>query len=869
MGSAALADAVRARLRADPKAFAAVDALDAGARRARARRPSSTPPPIGPPSSRARSTPSPRSCPTRAAGPTIRLLYDEARDESRQAHDRVGGTLGGALPAGCGPLFALEDASVAPRARVGGYVLSKLLPLVVVVMIMLGAFYPAIDITAGERERGTLETILSAPVSRFDLMTGKVIAVAVLSAVTGLLNMTSMSLTMIQGIHLVGATAPVTIPWTRAASTLIVVLPASFLFAAVMVAIGAMARSFKEAQTLLTPVYFLCFTPSLIAGLGDWELGGMMALVPGVNVTLLARDLILGKATFGVTLTVVASTLAFGGLALTLAARLYDSERLLAADEGKLALGAWVRRLVGWGGAARAEGEATTSAPSPGQALAVFALAFVLMVGVFVPLQRWRLATGVAISEWIGMLGLVVLYARGTGQRILDVLRVRRVPARALAGAVLMGLSAWVVLATLAQWIAPPPRELEESLRRFVVPTDGSRGLVLSLALIALTPAICEEALFRGPILRGFAGGLPRLTSAVLTGVLFGLFHLDLWRLLPTAMLGIGLSLVALETGSIVPAMLMHFVNNATLVTLATSGPPARRAASSNWAPSSACSAAASSSSFSAPRSCAAPAPKPPLCSALHELLLSGARGADKTHSVGEPAMTNGEDKRAIALLRKCDVLSDISLEALQVLAPNIKLGTYRPRQVIYLPGDRAQGVHFLTTGRIKISKVTRDGKELTLAYRTEGDFFGEPCLLEGGPREEMAEAMDASMTVEVDRELLDQLLRTNGTAAYKFAKALISRRKDLETRVEQLIFKDVGSKLAELLLSLGAEHGIADERGLIVGLKITHQEMANLIGSTRETVSLTLSQFKRKGLIQTEGRKVILADPEGLKALA
>jgi CRP-like cAMP-binding protein len=231
--------------------------------------------------------------------------------------------------------------------------------------------------------------------------------------------------------------------------------------------------------------------------------------------------------------------------------------------------------------------------------------------------------------------------------------------------------------------------------------------------------------------------------------------------------------------------------------------------------------------------------------------------------------MTNGEDKRAIGLLRKCEVLSDIPVEALQVLAPTIKIGTYRPRQVIYLPGDRAQGVHFLAGGRIKISKVTRDGKELTLAYRTEGDFFGEPCLLDGGPREEMAEAMDSSTTVEVDRELLDQLLKTNGAAAYKFARALIARRKDLETRVEQLIFKDVGSKLAELLLSLGHEHGIADERGLIVGLKITHQEMANLIGSTRETVSLTLSQFKRKGLIQTDGRKVILSDPEGLRALA
>ena len=231
--------------------------------------------------------------------------------------------------------------------------------------------------------------------------------------------------------------------------------------------------------------------------------------------------------------------------------------------------------------------------------------------------------------------------------------------------------------------------------------------------------------------------------------------------------------------------------------------------------------------------------------------------------------MGTSEEKRVLGLLRKCDVLANLPVEALQTLLPNIKVGSFRPRQVIYLPGDRAQGVHFLASGRIKISKVTRDGKELTLAYRAEGDFFGEPCLLEGDPREEMAEAMDASIAVEVERELVDRMLQTNGVAAYHFARALIVRRKDLETRVEQLIFKDVGSKLAELLLSLGNEHGIADTRGVVVGLKITHQEMANLIGSTRETVSLTLSQFKRKGLIQTEGRRVILSDMEGLRALA
>ena len=214
-------------------------------------------------------------------------------------------------------------------------------------------------------------------------------------------------------------------------------------------------------------------------------------------------------------------------------------------------------------------------------------------------------------------------------------------------------------------------------------------------------------------------------------------------------------------------------------------------------------------------------------------------------------------------------MLSNVPSDAVQALLPGSKVAAYRARQVVYLPGDRAQGVFFLAQGRVKISKVTRDGKELTLAYRTNGDFFGEPCLLEGGPREEMAEAMEATTAIEVDRETMDRALAANGAAAYWFARALIARRKDLESRVEQLIFKDVGAKLAELLLELGQSHGIEDNRGVVVGLKITHQEMANLIGSTRETVSLTLSQFKKKGLIQSEGRRVILADREGLRALA
>jgi membrane protease YdiL (CAAX protease family) len=92
---------------------------------------------------------------------------------------------------------------------------------------------------------------------------------------------------------------------------------------------------------------------------------------------------------------------------------------------------------------------------------------------------------------------------------------------------------------------------------------------VVALFLMALTPAICEEALFRGPILRGLATRFSPAVAAIITGALFGLYHVDVWRLLPTALLGVVLSGIALASDSIVPSMLAHFTNNACIVFLA------------------------------------------------------------------------------------------------------------------------------------------------------------------------------------------------------------------------------------------------------------------------------------------------------------
>jgi CRP-like cAMP-binding protein len=227
------------------------------------------------------------------------------------------------------------------------------------------------------------------------------------------------------------------------------------------------------------------------------------------------------------------------------------------------------------------------------------------------------------------------------------------------------------------------------------------------------------------------------------------------------------------------------------------------------------------------------------------------------------------DEKRALWYLKKIPLLADLGHDVLQRLVGNVTLTEVRRRRVVYLPGDPGTAVYFVNGGRVKISKVTRDGKELTLAYRGPGEVFGELVLIDGGPREEMAEAMENALITEIDRNEFERLVQREGMIGYRLTRIVAERRREVENKIETLIFKDVNAKLAELLLRLASEYGVDDERGTLVALKITHQEMANLIGSTRETVSLTLSQFKRKGLIQTDGRKVILADRDGLKALA
>jgi sodium transport system permease protein len=508
------------------------------------------------------------------AQPSAEIAFDATRDESRRAEQRLGKTLEGLWPPGCAPRLDVRREDLAPPSRMGGYILSKALPLMILLMVLLGAFYPAIDVTAGERERGTLETVLAAPVPRRDLLLGKVLAVTALASASGFLNLGSMSLTLVQVINLAAPEADLPVPWTRAAATGLVVLPTAFLLASVFVAVGSLARGFKEAQNFLVPVYFMFFAPAMIGALGEMQLSPGLALVPGLNVSLLARDIALGKTAAGATALVLGSTLLWGLIALIVAARFYVSERFLAVGDREP-------------GQRRKKPDTVTGVPldlppSVGEALAVFAIGFVSLYYVFMPLQRLALVRGLLISQWLGLFGIAVLFALLKRRPFRAVVGLHPAPPPAWVGAVLLGAAGWVVANLVAQWVLPPPKEYLEQFRKLLFP-DLPRGLAASLFLFAFTPAVCEEVVFRGLILRGLLTRLPPATAIALCGALFGLFHIDVYRMLPTALLGVMLSFVAWRSGSLWPSIAAHFVNNAILVLLGHLGPCWRWPPSCCW----------------------------------------------------------------------------------------------------------------------------------------------------------------------------------------------------------------------------------------------------------------------------------------------
>lgn len=461
-------------------------------------------------------------------------------------------------------------ASVAPPASGSGISFTALIPLILTLMTITGAVYPAIDLTAGERERGTLESLVAAPIPRMRILLGKLVAVVAVSMLTAVVNLVGMTITIWvfqfdtmlfgeQGLTLVAVFKILAL----------LVLFAAF-FSSVLLVITSFARSFKEGQAYLIPVMMVALAPSLMSLKPDLELTGIWAVTPLVNIVLLSRDVLTGDAQWPMALVAIVSTLFYALLAITLAARFFGTAKVLyGQDEG---IGMLFRRPT-----------SATPVASASMALLCLALLFpasFLWQGLLMRLGD-RGTEFVMLAAASGLLVVFVLIPTAMALfhrvRLLSGFNVRRASGWCFLSALLLGLGLGPLL---MQAIASSGHWLEylqagTGSREALIETAEAQAerlrqtpWLLVIFCFAITPAICEELFFRGLLFRALRASLSPTGTIVATGLMFGAFHLittsglGISRFIPTTVMGFALGWLCYKSGSVIPGIVLHAIYN-------------------------------------------------------------------------------------------------------------------------------------------------------------------------------------------------------------------------------------------------------------------------------------------------------------------
>jgi CRP/FNR family transcriptional regulator len=221
-----------------------------------------------------------------------------------------------------------------------------------------------------------------------------------------------------------------------------------------------------------------------------------------------------------------------------------------------------------------------------------------------------------------------------------------------------------------------------------------------------------------------------------------------------------------------------------------------------------------------------------------------------------------------IESLRQIDLLSGLDDVDLDLLVPLTRQQVVPKRQYVFLPDDAADSVFLLLEGKVRIAKLSRDGKEITLSILVAGSLFGEQALHGAASRGTMAEVIEDAVICAIDRAGFERFVRQRPGVAYHIIKLLAARQHEVQERIEELAFRDVPTRLARLLTRLASEYGSAVPEGTVIDLPLTHQEVANLIGATRETTTATLNDFRRAGMLSLGRKRIVITNRDQLDTL-
>jgi sodium transport system permease protein len=241
------------------------------------------------------------------------------------------------LPASLLKSFDIQQQNVVSAEKVAGETFGGIIPYLVIIMCLTGAMYPAMDLTAGEKERATMETILSSPISRTHLVLGKFLLVLTASLATAALSVTSMGVSsaVLQHFHTAApsesgdSVLPAAIGLGAVLSVFLVAVPLAVMFSAALITIALFAKSYKEAQSYISPLMIVVIVPAIAAMLPGIELTPKLSLIPILNVSLLCKDLMTGTYHWNSIALIFFSTCVYAAAAIFIAVKMFHRESVL------------------------------------------------------------------------------------------------------------------------------------------------------------------------------------------------------------------------------------------------------------------------------------------------------------------------------------------------------------------------------------------------------------------------------------------------------------------------------------------------------------------------------------------------------------
>ncbi len=517
---------------------------------------------------------------------SIYVFQNSANDKSRMGAERFNGalhkwkikTIKDTLSSHDVPLslvtgIGITSADVADQVGIQAATWSKILPFIIMIWSLTGAFYPAIDLCAGEKERGTFETLLSSPAARSEIAIGKLLTVISFSMATSILNLISMGFTGMFVVSKMGSTmgglslgAP---PLACIGWLLLALIPISALFSAVALAAAAFARSSKEGQYYLVPLMMISMPLMMVPMLPAAQLDFGTSLIPVSGLMLMLRGLIEGQYAECIRFAgpVCAVTIVCCWLSVRWVVSQFNSETVLFRASERVSIGSWFKHIM-------AERD---QLPSVGSAILCGVVILVAKFFIGFAVQAPGSFGGFAIQTVIILVATVavpaIMMALVLTRNAVSSLKLRgcslpMASAAVLAAICLNPLMTWFT--GLVMQIYPPSGDLVQLERVVSHILTSAPGLWAIILVFAVAPAVLEEIAFRGFILSGLQSLRSKWQAILITSFLFGIAHGVIQQTMITFAVGMILGVIAVQTRSIIPCILFHMTHNSLAVLLSS-----------------------------------------------------------------------------------------------------------------------------------------------------------------------------------------------------------------------------------------------------------------------------------------------------------